>query len=200
MKSLKLFAAVFALIFLLSSAAKSQYTNQTSKKTLYPQWSVSPVGGAILPVGILSDNFKPGGTVGLDIGYKVNKEVGFYAKIGYYFLTSKITGAPIGNYLEYSFGPRYFLTKSNLKSNIFLEGGVGGYTFMQNSYINPADTVSGVVSQISDTRPGLNAGIGANLALSKVIDIVIKSKYNILFTPNGSNSFITLAGGLGINF
>ena len=89
-------------------------------KIKYPQWPIEPMGGIILSIGVLSDNLKPGGDVGLDIGYRINREVGMYAKLGYYFMNSKITGAPVGLSLEFTLGPRYFFTKANLKSSLFV--------------------------------------------------------------------------------
>lgn len=196
MKSYKSLIVIILTILTigLSNILNAQTTTRIKK--IYPIVTISPFGGAILPIGILADNFKPGGNVGLDVGYRINKEVGLYAKFGYYFMNSKITGAPVGNYLEFTGGPRYFFTKPNLKSSLFVETGVGGYNFNQKSFVNPADTIGAVVNQINDLRPGVNAGIGANLAISNAIDILLKTKYNLIFTPNGSNSFITAVAGL----
>lgn len=197
LKNFRIFLIIFAIVLGFNNISISQVKKTTIKKS-FPRITVSPFGGVILPIGILSDNFKPGGNVGLDLGYRVNKEVGFYAKFGYYFMNSKITGAPVGNYMEFSGGPRYYFTKPNLKSSLFMEAGVGGYNFNQNSYVNPNDTIGSVISQINDLRSGINAGVGANLALTDVVGIMIKSKYHVIFTPNGSNSFITV--GAGIDF
>lgn len=196
MKTLKLICV--ALTMLICTSSFAQYT--TSKKKPVYQWSIAPTGGALFPVGVLGDNFKPGASLGLDIGYRVNKEVGMFAKLGYSFMNSKITGAPVGNYLEYSVGPRYTFTKPNLKSTLFVEAGVGGYTFMQDSYIDPNDINGGAVAQINNTRPGVNAGLGANLGLSDAMDLIVKSKYTVIFTPNGSNSFITTLAGFNFKF
>lgn len=198
---------VFMGLFIMTLFAEAQVTTTTtqttkvttSKRKLFPHFSVSPFGGAIFPIQNLKESFKPGGTVGLDLGYRVNKEVGIYAKFGYYFMSSKITGAPIGSYIEVSAGPRYYFTHPKLKSELFFEGGVGAYNFRQNSY-TPNDTTMAQIQQINSTKAGVNAGIGGSLALSDAVDILVKSKYHVIFTPNGSSSFLTVIGGLEFRF
>jgi hypothetical protein len=203
---MKRFTIILLGLFLLTVFAEAQVTTTTSttkvtttKRKLFPHFSVSPTGGAIFPIQNLKESFKPGGTVGLDLGYRVNKEVGFYAKFGYYFMSSKITGAPIGSYLEGSAGPRYFFTHPKLKSELFLEAGVGAYNFRQNSY-TPNDTTQQQIAQISNTKAGINAGIGGALAVSDAVDVLVKTKYHVIFTPNGSSSFVTVVGGLEFRF
>jgi hypothetical protein len=115
-------------------------------------------------------------------------------------MASKITGAPVGSYFEISAGPRYYFMNPKLKSQIFLEGGVGAYHFMQKSYVNPDDTAHATVDQIANTKAGLNGGIGASLYLSDAVDILFKSKYNVVFTPNGTSSFITVGAGFEFSF
>src|SRR4030095_2870745 len=110
-------------------------------------------------------------------------------------MSSKVTGAPIGSYLEFSGGPRYYFTHRKLKSSLFFEGGVGAYNFRQNSYSDPNDP-NGVIQQIDNTRAGLNGGIGATLGISKEVDLMVKGKYNVIFVPNGSSSFINVVGGV----
>jgi hypothetical protein len=204
MRTLKKAALIMFIALAMNNLCEAQQAGPVtnSKKTnprTYPQISLGFMGGAIFPVGVMSESFKPGGDLGLDVGFRVNREVGFYGKFGYYFMSSKMSGAPVGSYLEFTAGPRYYFTKPNLKSTMFLEAGFGGYSFNQNSYLNPNDTAGGTISQIADTRPGVNAGIGANLALTDVVGILIKTKYNLIFTPNGSNSFVTAGAGIEFN-
>jgi hypothetical protein len=171
----------------------------TIKSKQYPHFSVSPTGGAIFPIQNLKESFKPGGTVALDLGYRVNREVGFYAKLGYTFMSSKITGAPIGQYLEVSAGPRYYFTHPKLNSALFFEGGVGAYNFRQDAYIGDPTTQQ-QVAQINRTNAGLSAGIGGSLNLSSAVDILVKSNYHVVFTPNASTSFVQVLGGLEFKF
>lgn len=207
MKTIKIFTVFMTMLFVLSLSTEAQQkpnaTTTVKKETrkMFPHVTISPNAGAIFPLPkILNQNFKPGGTLGLDVGYRLNREVGLYAKFGYYFMSSKQTGAPIGSYLEFTAGPRYFFTHPKLKSALFFEGGVGAYNFRQNIYVSPQDTSGNVVAQISDTKAGINGGIGATLALSDVVDILVKSKYHLVFTPNGSTSFVTVGGGLEFRF
>lgn len=200
MKTTRLLSIMLlAITFLISTNSFAQKTYSKKAQT-YSKWSISPVGGIIFPIGQLGESLKPGATVGLDIATRINKEVGIFAKIGYYFMTSKTTGAPIGKYLEYIAGPRYYFTKPNLKSTFFMEAGGGGYTFTQDSYIDPSDTTSAVINELSNTNPGFNAGVGVNLNLSKSVDIIMKTKYNVVFTTGGSSSFITALAGLEFKF
>ncbi|RPI19005.1 MAG: hypothetical protein EHM58_03055 [Ignavibacteriae bacterium] len=202
---------VIAAIFTLNMLSYSQQDDKTATTTTYNgktygisnksynYFSISPSGGAIFPLQNLKESFKPGATIALDLGYRVNREVGFFAKVGYNFMSSKITGAPVGSYLEVSAGPRYFFTHPKLKSALFVEGGVGAYNFRQNSYI--ADpTTQQQSDQINNTRAGVNAGIGGVLALTNSIDIMVKSKYHVIFTPNASSSFVQVLGGLEFKF
>ncbi len=206
MKTLKNAALILVLIFFTAGIYAQNKPNATTTKEqqtrkMFPHVTISPSGGAIFPLPkVLNQDFKPGGTIALDLGYRLNKEVGFYAKFGYYFMSSKRSGAPVGSYLEFSAGPRYFFTHPKLKSSVFFEGGVGAYNFRQNSYVNPGDTSGAVVSQISNTKAGLNGGIGATLAISDAMDLMAKTKYHVVFTPNGTSSFITVLGGLEFRF
>ena len=197
MKTLRTLIAILLIIGLSEiTQAQTKMTSYKKKQTV-PEVTIAPFGGIIMPLGVLADNFKPGGSVGLDVGYRVNKEMGFFGKFGYHFMNSKLTGAPVGNYIEFSAGPRYYFTKPELKSTLFVEGGFGGYSYNQDSFVNPDDTLGSVVNEINDLRTGLNAGLGANLAVSELIDIMVRGKYNVVFTPSGSNSFITIGAGLG---
>lgn len=196
MKPARLNILLIALIILFSSAVNSQTRNTAYKKSAYPQWSLSPIGGVNIPVGSLSDNYKSGGNFGLDLGYRVNKEVGFYGKFGYYFMRNQTQGIPDARYIEYSAGPRYYFTAKNLKSSIFLEAGIGAYTFKQEGYI--LNDVA--VPETENTKFGFNAGLGAILNLGRDVDLLFKTKYNTILTTDGSSSFVTPVLGIDIRF
>ncbi len=206
MKTLKLAALLLAFIFFASDALAQQTpnaSNTTSKKEvkkMFPHVSIAPYGGAIFPLTrALREEFKPGGQIGLDIGYRMNKEVALYGKFSYMFMSSKVTGAPVGSYLEFSAGPRYYFTHPKLKSNIFFEAGVGAYNFRQNSF-SQGENGGTVIPQINNTKAGINGGIGASINLTEALDIMAKAKYHNIFTPNGSQGFMTVGGGLEFRF
>lgn len=206
MKTLKVVAILLALLA-TSPGILSQQTNVTSVKKQklvkekFPHVSISPFGGAIFPLTkAMRDEFKPGGLAGLDIGYRFNREVGLYGEFTYMFMSSKLTGAPVGSYLQFTAGPRYFLTHPKLKSNIFFEGGVGAYNFRQNSYTSTNEAGGSVIPQISNTRAGINGGIGASITLIPTLDILAKASYHNIFTPNGSQGFMTVNGGFVLSF
>ena len=184
------------------------YTQQTptqkdgSKRKMYPHFSISPNGGAIFPLPkVLSSSFKPGGMFGLDLSYRTNKEVAIFLNGSYAFMSSKTSGAPVGSYLIVDIGPRYYFTAKNLKSALFLEASVGAYNFRQSSFsIQDTSGTTTTIDQISNTKAGISGGIGGSLAVSKDIDILIKTDYHVVFTPNGSSSFISGMGGLEFRF
>ncbi|MBK9334898.1 MAG: outer membrane beta-barrel protein [Ignavibacteria bacterium] len=198
MKTQKLtLLSVLVLMILISTGNVNSQTIYTTKKTTFPQWSVSGLGGVSFPVGNFGEKYKSGPTFGIDLSYKVNREVGFFGKFGYSIFPNKIIGgAPDGKYLEYTVGPRYYFTSKNLKSSLFLEAGVGGYSFMQ-----PAYTVNEVaVAEYQTTNFGLNAGIGGVLNLGRDVDMLFKAKYHNILTPDGSSSFIEPVLGIDIRF
>jgi len=211
MKSLKLLTvSLVAFIMLaanISNAQKTETTvittnNKTYKvtKEVFPQWSVAPFGGAIFPVATLSESFKPNGAFGLDVGAKINKEVGFYGKFGYYFMNSNRNGAPVGKYIEATVGPRYYFSSVNVKSQLFVDAGIGMYNFSQSSFVDPTSLTGATVAEISDTKAGVNAGVGASIFLGQDVNLMVRTKYNTVFTEGGTTSFITAATGIEFKF
>lgn len=194
MKTIKFLTICLALLLMLDVSAQSQ----TKIKSSYPVFSISPVGGVAFPIGTFGDNFKTGPSFGLDLSYRVNKEVGFYAKGGYNIFSTKVTDVPDGKYLEYTVGPRYFFTAKNLKSSIFVEIGLGGYSFMQDAYTMTSSGISTTIPEVSDTKFGVNGGLGATLNLGKTVDLIVKFKYHNIFTEGGSTSYISPLLGIDI--
>ncbi|MDQ3019356.1 MAG: porin family protein [Bacteroidota bacterium] len=193
MKTIKFLSVLLTFIFMLSSTVHSQ---TRKKKPTYPQWSINPIGGVSLPIGTFGDEFKTGPSFGLDVSYKVNKEVGFYVEGAYNIFASKLGGAAAdGKYLEYTIGPRYYFTAKNLKSAIFLEAGLGGYSFTQDAYAVNDSTTTG---ELTDSKFGFNAGLGAILNLGRDVDFIVKVKYHTILTPDGSKSYISPMLGIDI--
>ncbi len=208
---LTIFLAAFCMYIFTESLYAQQTTTTTTTVTTktttvklirktFPRYTFGLTGGAIFPLPkVLNQTFKPGGNFALDFGIRINKEVGIYVKSSYSFMSSKITAAPVGAYFEFTGGPRYYFTHPKLKSSLFVEAGVGGYYFRQNSYVNPGDTTGASVPQIQNTKVGINGGLGATLYLSDAVDILFKTKYNVVFTPNATSSFITVGAGFEFN-
>lgn len=201
MKTLKISIVTLILAFVISFTTNAQVTTQTVnkltvKKQSFPEFTIAPSVGAIFPLTRdFRTEFKPGGLASLDIGLKLNKEVGLFGKFSYMFLSSKSSGAPIGQYMEFSFGSRYYFTHPKLKSQVYFEGGAGAYYFKQNSYINP-EAQSITINQVSKTNAGINGGIGASLFLSDAVNILAKAKYHNVFTQTGSIGFMTVVAGI----
>ncbi len=196
---MKKLTSIMVLLIIIINVAIAQDNNsmQNNKyKSPYPQFMISPYAGVIIPTGVLNDNYRPSPAFSMDIGYRANKEVGLYAKFGYVRLNSKQDNISDANYYEISLGPRYYFNHENLKSNIFLEGGIGAYTFSNNTLTIGNTQVAG----LTNTRVGLNTGIGASMALSDRVRILVKGKYTMIFTPSGSDSFVTSGAGLEFIF
>lgn len=209
MKSLKLFSTLCLLAALVAAnitygqttKTTTTYNGKTYVRTIesFPQWSVTPSGGLVFPIMDLSNSFKPNGSFGIDIGAKVNKEVGFYLRSNYMFMNSNTSGTPVGKYIEISAGPRYYFSNINVKSQLFLDAGIGPYIFNQDSY-QPQDPTASIVPQINETRLGVNAGVGASIFLAKNLNLMIRTKYNTVFTATATKSFITTNAGLEFKF
>lgn len=211
MKSQKLFSTVLAVIlFALTTNSFAQTTTTTVvttptktyvvTKEAYPQWSVTPTGGIIFPIMDLSNSFKSNGIFGIEAGAKVNKEVGFYLRGNYMFMNSNASGAPVGKYVEITVGPRYYFSSINVKSQLFADAGIGPYIFNQASYVDPNDPTNTQIPAIQETKLGVNAGIGASLYLSPNINLMLRTKYNTVFTATTTKSFITASTGLEFKF
>ncbi|MBL8008817.1 MAG: outer membrane beta-barrel protein [Ignavibacteria bacterium] len=170
--------------------------NTVSAKSMYPVFTLSPVAGAIFPMSELGNTFEAGFNGGLDLGIRLNKELGLYTKAGYYSLTNNTQGSPNSSYIEISAGPRYYFMTKKLKSAFFLEGGVGAYVYSQDAYTVGEQTFD----RISNTNVGINVGPGFTLQMSKSIDIILKSKYTMVFNDAGTRSFLTALGGLEFKF
>lgn len=191
MKTIKFLIATLVLFLVMGVSAQSQ----TKIKSPYPVFSVSPVGGVSFPIGTFGDNFKTGPSFGLDLSYRVNKEVGFFGKFGYNIFSNKTSSdLPNNNIMEYTVGPRYFFTSKNLKSAMFVEAGVGGYTLTQDAFILGGREVP----KVSDTKFGINAGVGATLNLGRTVDLIVKVKYHNILTEGGSTSFLSPLVGIDI--
>lgn len=208
-KLITICAAVLCLVFISNSYSQEidlKFQNQDNQSGLdltkrkdQKYWEIAPMGGIIFPVGIFSENFDISGRAGLDLGYKINKEVGIYGNITYNFLSSKIQEGPTASYLSYTIGPRYYFYTPKLKSMIFLEAGVGGFTFTQDEY---STTIQGVVTSFpeeGETRFGINAGIGGDVYVSDVVSIILKAKYNIILS-GGDNARSFLSADVGLGF
>lgn len=213
MKTLVSFTVAIAMMLFMNTSYSQSLndfpSNDFSKEDInvktkeYGFWSITPSGGLIFPVGDFSNNFEISANAGADISYRVNREVAIYGNITYNLLSSKITDGPSASYLAYTVGPRYFFTNPKLKSVLFLEAGVGGYTFTQDAY---SQTVQGVTTQFpdqGDTRVGVNAGVGGDIYLGEHLGIMLRSKYHIILgsgDDNTTRSYIGVDGGLKIRF
>jgi opacity protein-like surface antigen len=195
-KIFKLFMSLMILGLLITNYSYSQTSNTKIIKKPYPVYTISPLAGAIFPLSELSNNYRAGFTAGLDLGVRLNHEVALYTTIGYHSLTGQNSDIPKSNYLEVSAGPRYYFTSPKLQSKFFIETGVGAYSNSQDAY-----TMNGVTTgKVSQTNVGINVGPGATLQLSNSMDVILKTKYHMIFNGGGTRSFVNAMGGLEFKF
>ncbi len=194
----KLVSLTFAIAVMLFMS--SNVYSQTKTKS-YGYWELSPMGGVIFPVGKFSENFDISGRTGLDLGYRINREVALYGNVSYNFLSSKTQEGPTASYLSYTVGPRYYFTNPKLKSTIFLESGVGGYTFTQDEYSTTVEGVTTNFPEEGETRFGINAGVGGDIYMSDNVSLMLKAKYHLIMSGgDNARSFIGTDAGVNIRF
>ena len=194
----KIIAAVLAVLTVstLTFAQADMKARNFYKHPHYPFVTLGFNGGVLFPISRLSDTYDPGPRIGVDIGYRLNKEVAISGTLNYSWIISKNTSAPDGNYMEISAGPRYYLSHPKLRSAIFAEGGVGAYRFMQAAYFD--DLLNKDVQKLDNTKAGLYGGLGATLSVIKNVDFIVKGKYHVIFTKSETTSFMTVTGGLNV--
>jgi opacity protein-like surface antigen len=196
----KLLIVVLGLIF-IAGLSESQTRNIPRSVNRAPYFAVTPYGGAIFPLDLgLRNTFKPGWSAGIDLMYRINKEVGIWAGASYSQMTRK-TAEDAGHWFEGSLGPRYFFTHPKLRAQIFVDAGVGFYNLNQDAELEDTVGVGNpdyILAQIDGSKVGINGGIGATLQVSTSVSILLKARYNTVFGTNENVSFAN--GGAGIEF
>lgn len=179
--------------------SKENSSNVSAKK--YGYWELTPSAGVIFPVGVFNNDFDISGRAGLELSNRINREVAIYGHVSYNFLSSKIQEGPSASYISYTVGPRYYFTNPKLKSTLFLEAGVGGYTFTQDEY---STTVQGITTNFpeeGETRFGVNAGVGGDVYMSDNVSLMLKAKYHLIMSGgDNARSFISTDAGVNIRF
>jgi peroxiredoxin Q/BCP len=163
-----------------------------------PYFAVTPYGGAIFPIDRgLRDVFKPGWSAGVDLLYRINREVGIWAGASYNQMTRQ-TAADVGHYFEGSIGPRYFFTHPKLKAQLFVDAGVGFYNLNQDENLEETEANQYTIEQIDGSKVGINGGVGVTLFVSNAMNVLGKLRYNTIFGTNENVAFLN--GGLGLEF
>jgi opacity protein-like surface antigen len=182
-----------------TSTTTTTKTKFTAKK--YGYFELTPMAGVLFPVGVFANDFDISGRAGLDMGYRINSEVGVYGNVSYNFLSPKQSEGPGASYLSYTVGPRYYFTNPKLKSTIFLEAGVGGYSFTRDEYSITNQGITTNFPEAGETRFGVNTGIGADVIVSDNVSLMLKAKYHIIMSGgDNARSFIGTDAGVNIRF
>jgi hypothetical protein len=161
-------------------------------------FQIGALGGMLFPVQELRESYKPSGNIGLNLGYVLNREVGFYANFNVNILTSSIPGGESSTFVEFITGPKYYFKSNKLKSKFFLDAGVGGFLFAKKTQtINPP-TDNPFESSIS-VNFGASGGAGAEIYLATKVNLLLSSRYVSIFRQGGTSSYINVSGGLQLN-
>jgi len=181
---------VFALMTMVGSGYSQ--TKKSYSKT-YGYFELAPIGGVLIPIGQLSEQHHMSGKGGLNLGYRINKEVSVFLEGQFNALSNKVENTGESkHFISITAGPRYYFTNPKLKSALFFETGAGAYIF-------PQENLPGSTAENSSTRFGVNAGVGADIFLAEQVGLMIKTKYtNIL--GGSSVSFIGVDAGVNIHF
>jgi len=193
-------------VLLMAALLSSNITEaQTTKTNPYPIFAISPTGGVQFPIGSLNNLYGASYNFGLEVAMKVNRETSFYLRGGYMNMPLKegVIG-PNGSIIEITAGPRYTFKAPKLKARFFTEGGMGVYMWTDKEYtttttVGTANTTTTYPSK-TDSRFGVNAGVGVTIPLGGTIDFLIKSKFHYIFGTSGNSStFITGLAGIEFN-
>jgi opacity protein-like surface antigen len=174
---------ILALLF-VTAISQAQYT---SRKTSYNYFTVTPSLGMTFP-GKNLGNYSSGINAGMDVGYRMNKDLAIFGKLNYSSLPSNTAGIPDASYLELTAGPRYYISNLGTNSAFFIEGGVGAFSLSRTGTTG------------STTNAGVTAGAGVTFGLSSNLSLIVKGNYNNVFTQNNPTTFGALNGGLQIRF
>ena len=158
--------------------------------------TIGVYGGLMVPMGNFGDVFKTSPTIGAEGYYTLAASIDIYADVGYTFLSFKNTLPTYSDenyyYLESSAGARYTFTPST-KGKIFIEAGLGAYTF------GVKYTYNGIAYNSSTTDFGINGGVGGILPISPKFEFMAKAKLHNIFTTGSSTTYFALTAGFNYN-
>ena len=158
-------------------------------------WSIGVTGGGMIPIEDFADTYDFSGSIGADITFHFDSLWALYLNVTNNFLSQKNTHhnyypEKSPSYFELTIGPRYYFTQE--KVNGFCEFGMGLYNFDASS------------SYRSEARYGINFGVGAEIQLSREVDLVIKGKYHNIFKPAFmkllTDNYLGIYTGINYNF
>jgi hypothetical protein len=191
----KLILIILGLTFIYG-LSEAQTRNIPRSVNRAPYFAITPYGGAIFPIDLgLRGTFKPGWSAGLDLMYRINREVGIWGGASYSQMTRK-TAVDEGHYFEASIGPRYFFTHPKLRAQLFVDAGVGIYNLNQDADLESEEPDEYTLRQIDGSKVGINGGVGVTLQISRNVSILGKARYNTVFGTNENVGFIN--GGAGV--
>jgi len=198
----KIFKLAFGLLMMLLII--SNISEAQTKKTVYPVFSIAPVGGVQFPISSLNDLYGPSWSGGLDLGLAVNRETSFYLNATYFNMPRKndVAVGPDASYIGITAGPRYVFTSPKIKAKFFIEAGLGVYIFNMKEYtIVTSGEPDLIIPSASKTNFGANVGPGVIIPLGQAADLLMKTKLHYTFgngETGGSKTFV--AAVIGVDF
>lgn len=185
---------------------------QAQSKVKQSKFSISIQGGAFLPMGDLSNQYKIGGNVGLGFNYKVKPNLEIYAEGNYNFTGYKtstgysyygtLDGKP--SISDESIGIRFFFGQSKFKT--FVEGGVGiiMFNYPASTYtlsfidFQTGDTIYSTFTQPSSNvmNFGTHVGLGEIFSVTNNVDLYLRSDFRTVI--GGSDKGIATLNYFGV--
>ncbi len=198
-----MFKKIFTMLFVLFMVVlfSSTLTEAQTKKTTYPIFSISPMGGVQFPIGSLNDNNGVSWNAGLDMSLKINKESSAYLNATYFDMPRKSESGigPDESYLAITTGPRYYFISPKLKAQFFLEVGIGVYIHTVKEYTVTSPSLSDPVMTFPSVTKaifGVTGGPGVTLPLGGPASLMMKSNWHYIFQEGGAKMFVSADVGL----
>ena len=157
-------------------------------------FQITPLGGFIVPMFVLSDNYYTSGNAGFDLSYRINRETALFFESHFNFLSPVDSLAPSSSYLIFGVGSRFYWRARGVRSSFCFEAATGPYIHFFSSYTTP----QGSFASSTEFNWGGNAGFGGEIVLTNSLFFTLKGKYNAIFSNKGTMSFICGQSGLSI--
>ncbi|MGA2668011.1 MAG: hypothetical protein ABSF32_03735 [Ignavibacteria bacterium] len=183
----KLYIVTVFLIFICNSLY-AQNTVRIDTLRKIPFWSLSVIGGLIIPMGDFGNNFNTSIAAGFEISYHPIHHYAFFFNSQFDFLKYQdVNYSGHAGYIEVGAGARSYL--GNAPEIFFVEAGIGDYIYYYTS------AVTNNYTHFKGSF-GIKAGIGGNMQFTDKILFLIKTDLHFIFTSGSKTYFPGIYGGL----
>ena len=200
MKNIYNLLLIIILTGYFSNIYPQDYTNQRMNPDMKGYkikgfFQITPIGGFIVPMFVLADNYYTSGNAGIDFSYRVNRETALFFESHYNFLSPIDSVGPNSSYLIMCLGSRFYWRARGVRSSFYFEAATGPYIHFFSSYSNSV----GNFPSVTEFNWGGNAGFGGEIVLTNSLFFTLKGKYNDIFSSKGTMSFICGQSGISIS-